>query len=207
MDIEIRRVSTASDPGQLELSHDKLQILRPDLYGLAGFWQSIKVRLGRSWDQKQQVARQLLRGDSRAAVVVSTAPLLVAAYTDELDCVAMLRFPDSLVGPYGLKIGCRLLTVNFYDNDCDLARDLFPGPKNTQNWNNFGPLIADFLTSDQQRLLQRKKQISESEWQRTLAMGQEYLRRHPGKARDGRPIFSWDPFQAPPPQLTPWRPR
>ncbi len=206
MELEVRRISTASDPGQLELSHEKLQLLRPDLYGLAGMWHSIKVKLGQAWDQKKQVARQLLTGDSRAAVVISVAPLLVAAYTDELDCIAMLQFPNQLVGQGGLKIGSRLLTVNFYDDDCALARDLFPGPKNTKRWTNFEPLIADFLTSDQQRLQHRKQQISESEWQRTVAMGQEYLKRHPNKSRDGRPIYSWDPAESPAPQLTPWRP-
>ena len=46
--------------------------------------------------QRTYLKEQLLHGDSRAAVVVSVDPLLlVAAYTDELDCVALLRFPDS----------------------------------------------------------------------------------------------------------------
>ncbi len=206
MELEIRRVSTASDPGQLTLSHDKLQVLRPDLYGLSGLWHSIKVLLGKAWDQKEYVERQLLRGDSRAAVVMSVAPLLVAAYTDEFDCVAMLRFPDEFVAQYRLKVGTRLLTVNFYDDETAQADDLILGPKHSGRWTNFGPLIADFLTADQQRLLARKKQISDSEWQRTFAMGQEYLKRHPRKARDGRPVFSWDPPELPPPpKLKPWR--
>ena len=62
----------------------------------------------------QRIAEHLEHGDSRAAIVVSTDPeLLIAAYTDELDCVAMLRLPkEPLVSKYSLLRGSRLLTVN-----------------------------------------------------------------------------------------------
>ncbi len=207
MELEIRRTTMASDPGSLTLSDEKLRILRPDLYGVEGMWHSVKILLGKAWDQKGQVAKQLKTGDSRAAMVVSVNPLVVAAYTDEMDCVVLLKFPSELVNQYGLKEGARLLTVNFYDGDPGMACDLYPGPKNTKRWTNFGPLIADFLTDDQQRLTMRKKQISDSEWQRTWAMGQDYLKRHSNQIRDGRPIYSWDTIQTAPPVLKPWSPK
>ena len=64
----------------------------------------------------QRIAEHLEHGDSRAAIVVSTYPaLLIAAYTDELACVAMLRLPkEPLVSKYSLLRGSRLLTVNTY---------------------------------------------------------------------------------------------
>jgi hypothetical protein len=160
-----------------------------------------------AWHQKGQVAKQLKTGDSRAAMVVSVSPLMVAAYMDEMDCVVLLKFPDALVTQYGLKERARLLTVNFYDRDPGMACDLCPGPKNTKRWTNFGPLIADFLTDDQQRLTMRKKQISDSEWQRTWTMGQEYLKRHSNQIRDGRQIYSWDTIQTAEPVLKTWSPK
>jgi len=42
----------------------------------------------------EAISNHLKMGDSRAAVVISIHPkLVIAAYTDELDCVAMLQFP------------------------------------------------------------------------------------------------------------------
>jgi len=89
--------TSASDAGQITLSHDKLRVLRPDLYGLRGLWKSILSVLRVGWPQRIYIEEQLQNGDSRAAVVVATFPLLIAAYTDELDCVAMLRFPDEFI--------------------------------------------------------------------------------------------------------------
>jgi hypothetical protein len=59
----------------------------------------------------ESVATHLDRGDARAALVAAITPdVLVAAYTDELDCVAMLRFPQELVDIYDLEVGTRLIT-------------------------------------------------------------------------------------------------
>ena len=109
----------ASDPGRVALSHPKLRELRPDLYGLPGAVQSVLGMLRLTVPQKGIIEEALLHGDSRAAVVVSLSPLMVAAYTDELDCVALLRFPDALVQRYGLREGTRLLTVNLYGEDVE----------------------------------------------------------------------------------------
>ena len=40
----------------------------------------------------------------RAAVVIAVKPLLIAAYTDELDCIAMLHFPEELAAEYALAL-------------------------------------------------------------------------------------------------------
>ena len=183
----------ATDPGQIRLSHNKLRVLRPDLYGLRGLWQSCLAYFRLRWPQRTYVAEQLQCGDSRAAVVISTAPLLVAAYTDELDCIAMLRFPDEFVDHYHLQKGTRLLTVNCYGSLPDYDPDLILGPKRIERWTGFHPVIADFLTDDVDRVEARKKQITEDEWQRTLDMGTEYARRFPKVARDGRPVYSATP--------------
>src|SRR5581483_10306990 len=93
-----RRVSPpplafASDPAGLSLSDAKLRRLRPELYG----WRRwVREKTGWAFPQRDYLAGHLLRGDARAAVVVSSEPLLVAAYSDELDAVAVLRFPAGL---------------------------------------------------------------------------------------------------------------
>src|SRR5262249_51250149 len=74
------------------------------------------------------IEEQLQHGDSRAAIVVCTAPLLVAAYSDELDCIAMLRFPNTFAEEYKLWVGSRLLTVNTYGRGQKYDEDLILGP-------------------------------------------------------------------------------
>ena len=64
---------------------------------------------------RERYAEHLLLGDSRAAVVVSTNPLMVTAYSDEMDAAILLRFPAFLVSKYALQVGTRLLTVNTYE--------------------------------------------------------------------------------------------
>src|SRR5688500_4027368 len=120
----------ASDPGRLRLSASKMRILRPDLYGLRGVWRAVQGTMGKKLeDEIGCTTRLLIEGDSRAAVVVSLHPLLVAAYTDEMDCIAMLRFPASFIPAYSLEVGSRLLTVNSYGYR-PLTRDLIAGPRN-----------------------------------------------------------------------------
>lgn len=182
------RLSFASDPGYVELSERKLRRLCPGLY--ASRWNllgKIDERMGWRAAERLSCADQLVHGDSRAAVVVSTSPLLVAAYTDELDCVALLRFPDGLATEMGLDVGSRLLTVNRYVPRGPFARDLENGPASHHRYKNFIPIIADFLSDDAERLTLRKSRIDEEEWERTWMLGQRSLKQHGAAARDGRP--------------------
>ena len=62
--------------------------------------------------------------------MISIEPkILIAAYTDELDCVAMLEFPKEPLREYSLSVGSRLLTVNVYERknktDSDLIRGMY----------------------------------------------------------------------------------
>ncbi|MGC4034040.1 MAG: hypothetical protein QM754_20355 [Tepidisphaeraceae bacterium] len=185
--------SAASDPGQINLSPTKLQRLRPDLFGFGAVLDfALTFLLVRSFPHKKMIREALRGGDSRAAVVMSTEPLIVAAYTDELDCVAMLKFDSSLAADYQLKPGSKLLTVNTYWQG-KVVRDLTAGPGTYGRYGNFSPMIADFLTDDAERLQTRKKQIDKAEWQRTWELGRAYLKATPDRARDGRPIFSMNP--------------
>ena len=190
-----RRVSPgpradASDPGGLTASDAKLRVLRPDLYGFQGFRRKVREAVGLDWKQREYIDEHLLNGDSRAALVVSTAPLLVAAYTDELDCVAIVGYPDEFVEEYGLREGSGLLTINTYFRHIQPDVDLVPGPKSTGNWTGFHPMIAEFVSDDSARIEQRKAEIPDQEWRRAHRMGKAYLKERPGFARDGRPPYS-----------------
>lgn len=188
--------STASDPGGIRLSHDKLRRFHPELYEPKGLWRWLGriSPLQRFWLTRK--TEHLLHGDSRAALVISVQPLLVAAYTDELDCIALLQFPPELAAEYGLQVGTRLLTVNLYAPGSTPAADLENGPASYRRYSNFDPLIAEFVSDDQPRIEFRKAEISEAEWRRTAALAQEYLAKRGPLARDGRPMRSGVPAQA-----------
>jgi hypothetical protein len=182
----------AAQPGGVALSDAKLRRLRPDLYGLG---HRLRAAVGLDFPWLVFFREHLQNGDSRAAVVVSLRPLLVAAFTDELDCIALLEFPEEFASEYALRDGTRLLTVNTYKRREEYDADLIPGPDNTQNWSGFQPIIAEFVSDDRKRIERRKAQISDAEWQRAYAMGKAYMKRRPGVWRDGRPGHSFEPAE------------
>jgi hypothetical protein len=179
--------TAASDPGGLTVSERKLRYLRPDLYGLQGFRHRVRVSVGLAWDEREYIDQHLLGGDTRAAVVVSVDPLRVAAYSEDLDCVAILAYPDEFVEEYGLRIGSRALTVNTYFRDNRAEPDLTPGPKSSGRWTGFHPIIAEFVSDDAPRIKKRKSEIADEEWRRAYQMGMARLEERPDLARDGRP--------------------
>ena len=179
--------SVASDPGGVTLSKERILKLEPAL-AAAPADASPAERAKYSLDM---LTEHLKFGDSRAAVVVSVDPLLVAAYTDELDCVVMLRFPDWLVKEYKLEVGSPLVTVNTYPRQ--QAPDLVHGPADLKRWGNVFPIIADFVTDDMDRVKARKAEITEDEWKRCAEMASEYRRKFPDRYRDGSPLHSMEP--------------
>lgn len=183
----------ASDPGRVPLSAQKLARLHPERLVPAGKGQPGYRFPSPFHPWIKGFARRLWDGDSRAAIVMSVEPLLVAAYTDELDCVAMLRFPQELADEHGLSPGARLLTVNGYMRGDTLTPDLVEGPAHHGRYRNFIPLIAEFLSEDGPRIEFRKQEITEAEWQRTRELGEAYLKRPEVRVRDGRPLYSWFP--------------
>jgi hypothetical protein len=188
------RRSKASDPGRVRLSHDKLGTFCPQWYpygqGILDWWDRI---MGIRAIYIFGVSNHLWNGDSRAAVVISVSPLLVAAYTDEMDCIAVLRFPDEFVSEFGLEVRSRLLTVNTYYAVEPLAPDLTEGPLSFHRYGNFIPRIADFLTDDVERLRARKAKIIADEWARAWVLGMRYLETHGPVARDGHPERCFEP--------------
>ncbi|MEZ6189540.1 MAG: hypothetical protein R3F62_31640 [Planctomycetota bacterium] len=167
---------SASDPADVGLSLRKL-------------WRLPAPRWARSLPPAA-LDQRLRHGDCRAAVVVSSDPLLIAAYTDELDCAVLLRFPVELAAAYGLEVGSRLLAVTTYARQGERAEDLKPGPRASGEVRNVLPLIAEFLVDDLEAVEARKAQISEDEWRRAGRRARTALRRQPKPIRHGHPYVS-----------------
>lgn len=177
----------ATNAGTLIVSDKKFDHFWSLRSGLDRF---IAALTGERRTQRERLGEHLMMADARAAVVAATNPLLIAAYTDELDCVAMLKFPDSLALEYKLTPGMRLLTVNSYRDGVFVATDLQPGPSKIDRWKNFHPVIAEFVAQDLKRVAKMHASIDEEEWARCAQMAIEYLQRPKLKVRQGSPFDS-----------------
>ena len=176
--------TVASDPGGVSLSKSKLAKFRRDLPLVKRVFANLRY-------PSDMLDEHLSLGDSRASIVLEIQErLVVAAYTDELDCIALLEFPVSLVESGNLKIGDRLLTVNTYSVGPTISPDLENGPESYNRYNNFHPLIADFLSEDYQAIEKRKLSIDESEWKKTAEMGGSKLGIKGFIPRNGSPYTS-----------------
>lgn len=180
--------SAASNPGRFRLLMPPLLAIEPALSPPAHKLAPDTARA----QFVEELAEQLHYGDTRAAIVMSIDPLLIAAYTDELDCVVILSYPRWLVAKHRLEVGSRLLTVNTYPWH-PLATDLVRGPRDKGRYVNVFPIIAEFVTDDRERVRLCTAAIDEQEWQRCLRLGQEYRVAFPQRIRDGSPLRSVEP--------------
>lgn len=168
----------AFNPGLFELNKAKLKALRPQIFGL---------RLGqKNIDTWQNVYTQLNDGDIQPALVMSTSPLLVACYTDDMDAIAMLCFPEELGRKMGWTVGRQLIVVAAYNNPFMKAnKDLDCGPSNSGNFKAYAPIVADLYTDNTERLERKKREIPAEKWAYVEALARQYLSNHPGMARNG----------------------
>jgi|GEM_PF-1153313 uncharacterized RDD family membrane protein YckC/Fe-S cluster assembly iron-binding protein IscA len=204
---QVGQFTAATHPGRLPLNRRMLVQIEPELRGARrDAWNERDEDEGTSRVKGtfDAIAGHIDRGDARAALILRVEPnVLVAAYTDELDCVAVLKFPARIADVFSLQPGTRLVTCNFYRKCPDgIAQDLQPGKEASQRWQNFHPVIGNFASSDTARLQQIEFEIPDDEWQRTEKQGAEWLSRYDaGQAipRNGSPLLSVQP--AAPPSL------
>ena len=135
--------------------------------------------------QIENVMRVLLYGDTQPAVVVSTEPLLVAAYSDEMDAVVMLRFPFEFAVKYELAPGTRLTTSNFYFDGDRVASDIFVGERYLRRWVDFLPIVQLFLGKGDDKIRAKTALFGENVWDDVARKAEEYLCEHPDLCRDG----------------------
>jgi hypothetical protein len=193
-------VAVASFPGNVRFAPHKLRRFHPELFGTmpAAGWQTVNAH----WAKKPApelfayLNFCMMEGDTRAAVVVDLSPLRVAAYSDELDCVMLLRFEEPvrshLISEHKITRGSRLITINAYAPWLHVKRELWEGPRASGRWGSFFAVIGEFLTDDIARLDERRRQISEDEWDRTRMFGERIARSRPANADRGGAPFAKD---------------
>ena len=135
--------------------------------------------------QIENVMRALLYGDTQPAMVVSTEPLLIAAYSDEMDAVIMLRFPSELVEQYELTPGARLTTSSVYFSGERVAADIFVGERYLRRWVDFMPIVQLFLGKGDEKIRAKTALFGEDIWSRVAEMAEAYRCEHPDLFRDG----------------------
>lgn len=181
----------ASSPGSVSLSDEKLKKLRPDLYRIGTVIVETCKSIYFGWNEKRRIKEHLFYGDSQPAIVISRQPLIVAAYSEDIDCVVLLKFPDEYANIYGLEVRSKLITVNTYGKEEDFQHDILPGDNCDYTWTSFNPFIAEFLTDDLDILTHKKEQISNEFWDYVYDLAIEYQIRNPNVWRDGRPGYSY----------------
>ena len=174
----------------MPLSDARARALLPSAFGFVHL--VFKILPGLKAADLEDLAKRLWSGDSNPAVVVSVAPLRVAAYTWDLDAVVILAFADDYAEGLDLAVGQRLLSAN-YDHeygDGILADDIDAGPAATGGWHNVHPTIAVFLSDHRGHIEAQKRRIPEEAWRRTEALGRAKFAAQPHMARMGDPFFS-----------------
>ena len=131
------------------------------------------------------VMNALYYGDTQPAIVVSTDPLVIAAYSDEMDAVVMLRFPKMLAEQYGLSVGTRLTTSNVYFEGEAVARDICVGEGFSRLYADFVPIVQLFLGKKDEKIMEKTTLFTEEVWQRVSSLAEDYARLYPNCARDG----------------------
>lgn len=184
--------AAAMNPVRVRASEEKLRRLQPELFGMGGY---LRGALKENSD-RLRVEEHLFFGESQPAVVMSAAPLIVAAYSEELDAVAMLQYPQEFSQEYRLQPGTRLLAATIYPpRGQAVAADLCPGPGWAHRYTNFHPVVADFLSDEMAAMHQKKLQIAEPLWQKTWQLGCATISRPGWRLRDGRPLQSGEPIE------------
>ena len=134
----------------------------------------------------------LATGEVCGAVVITAAKeLIVAVHSDEFDCVMLLKFPRRLITQYNLRKKSKLISVNIYEFDKKLAKDIQKGSASLSNYTNIFPLIGDFLSDDIGIIDEFKQEMDH--WDTIYEMGIEKLKSHGVSCRNGSPYFSDEP--------------
>ena len=140
--------------------------------------------MDKAFDKSSRKTAQnaLMFSSTNPAMVMSIDPLLIAAYSSDIDAVAMLQYPQQMLEIYNLEKYDKLITVNGYLTAV-IHKDLFPGPESSRTWKDFFPTIVDFLTSDYIQLRKHKQNIPEVLWNYVKCLGEDYLKNGGGKCR------------------------
>ncbi len=135
----------------------------------------------------KRASEYLYLGDTQPAMVVCLNPVLVAVYSDEMDAVVVLKFPQEFKTNYELVMFQKLISVNMYlpFNVTGMSKDIFPGEKYLGRWSDVYPIIADFISEDVTLSNEHRMHINDSLWDKVQTLGLDYIEKHPDLVRDG----------------------
>lgn len=138
---------------------------------------------------KGKVKAYLKGGDLQPAIVCSLFPLLIAAYSDEMDAVVLLKFPSSFINKYKLEEGQRLVTSNVYwpKNILSVAEDIFIGENYSGYYRDVIPIVSLFLCDykSEEKVRNLINIFDEALWKKVNNKAQEYVKQHPDLYRNG----------------------
>ncbi len=125
-------------------------------------------------------------GDTQPAIVYSAKPLVVSAYSDELDAVLFLSFPDELTDKYELNRGDRLTAATVYTEFGygEPANDIDPGEKRSGKYIDFVPVIQLFCGANDEKIKAKTALFDEETWSRVTRLTEERAA-HPTEPRQG----------------------
>lgn len=180
MPLFMNQDSYAENPGNVNLSRKKCRQLKKRL--CKNFVLKINFDLNRI-----PVSRWIRFGDTQPAFVYSVDPLTISVYSDEMDAVIFLRFPDFLVEQYGLKEGEVLAATNVYSENSEgkTADDIFVGEHYLGRYHDFTPMIQLFLSDDEATAKRNTGLFHPETLLRVQALTAEYADRHSGLFREG----------------------
>lgn len=189
--------SFAERPSRIKVDKTMADKFERMFRGCLGLPIGLILRVAGGKTEYGMLCEHALMSDSNPAIVISLNPLVIAAYADELDAVALLRFKTSLVAEFDLTLGKRLVSGNSYMEHVGraFAQDIEPGEYHTGNYVNFKPVILDFITKDQQRLAQLREMIPEAMWLRAEELGMRKMQGSACAMRFGSPFRSTEAYE------------
>lgn len=150
--------SEASLPGMLPMSKEKYRQIVKDILKVDA------IHLYEVIGNFPFFNENFIYGDTQPAIVVSLSPLVISAYSDELDAVLFLKFPEDLGRTYKLHRGMRLTAANTYPDAKSVPKDIFPGQNYNSQFKDFTPMIHLFFSYDDERALALTSHFDEDVW-------------------------------------------
>lgn len=184
----------ASNPGQIVLSKKRFITLFPELKNFFYLRKINKLYFKEKGGIILKFSRYLYFGDCNPAIVISTDPVYVASYAQDIDCVVLTMYPSNFREIYNLDTGSRLLSINTYGIWKQPQEDILEGVGTTHIWNAFRTLIGEFLSEDEDLINQKKQAIPEYAWKRCEELAFEYPIIMPDTYRSCNPFININPI-------------
>ncbi|MCM1132777.1 MAG: hypothetical protein NC340_04830 [Ruminococcus flavefaciens] len=160
----------AENAGNVGLSAEKfIQVL----YGIIKVPFLVKATYNSNFER---INDYMMNGDTQPAVVYSVKPLIISAYSDEMDGVVFLEFPEQFAEKYNLYEGMRLVTSNVYQYGKRPVKDINAGAGYLKRYSDFTPIVQLFLTDSENYARRRTMLFGEEVWDRVNLLTEEYAR-------------------------------